>query len=374
MKEEPASAYTGQALTYQILILYIFLYKKSMGCRKGLFAMKAWALPAARAVFRVERKVHGRSLSREFNRAGFSVPTGETGMELKDLRHFLAIAREKTISGAADSLYLTQPTLSRQMMELEEELGKKLFIRGNRKITLTEEGIFLRNRAEEVLSLVARTEAEFLSSDTRISGEVHIGGAETEAVRSVARIMKKLNEAHPQIRYRVTSSNAEGAMEQLDNGLLDFGIFVDPVDVSKYEFMRLKEKYAFGVLMRKDSPLAASSAVTPEQLTGIPLFCPNREPVEKEFAAWMGAAYAGADILVRYNLAYNVSVMVEEGLGHALCLEKAIRVSEDGPLCFRPLTPRMESGVSVAWKKYQTFSKAAGAFLEFLRKGDGQAS
>lgn len=291
-------------------------------------------------------------------------------MELRDLRHFLAIAREKTISGAADSLCLTQPTLSRRMMELEEELGKKLFIRGNRRITLTEEGIFLRNRAEEVLSLIARTEAEFLSSDKQISGEVHIGGGETDAVRVLARVMQKLNAAHPQIRYRVTSSNAESTMEQLDNGLLDFGIFIDPADVSKYEFMRLKEKYSFGILMRKDSPLAAGSAVTPEQLTDTPLFCPGRDLVEKEFAAWMGTAYARAAILVRYNLAYNVSLMVEEGLGLALCLEKCIYLSKESPLCFRPLTPRMESGVSVAWKKYQTFSKAAGAFLEALRGGD----
>lgn len=292
-------------------------------------------------------------------------------MELKDLRHFLAVARERTISGAADSLYLTQPTLSRQMMELEEELGKKLFIRGNRgnrKITLTEEGVFLRKRAEEVLALVARTEAEFFSRGEHITGEVTIGGGETDAVRVFARVMKKLNARHPQIRYRILSSNAEDAMEQLDNGLLDFGIFIDPADVSKYEFMRLRERYAFGVLMRKDSPLAASGAITPEQLAGLPLFCSKRELVEREFAAWMGDAYNRANILADYNLIHNVSLMVEEGLGYALCLEGAMHVTEDSPFRFRPLEPKMEAGVTVAWKKYQTFSRAAGAFLEMLRQ------
>ena len=289
-------------------------------------------------------------------------------MELKDLRNFLAVAREKTISGAAESIYLSQPTLSRQMQELEEELGKKLFIRGNRRITLTEEGIFLRNRAEEVLALVARTEAEFLSSDTRISGEIHIGGAETEAIRILGRIMKDLHAAYPAIRYRITSSSTESTIEQLDNGLLDFALLLDPADVSQYDFMRLKEKCAFGVLLRRDHPLAQSQAIRPEQLVGVPLLAPNREAVEKGFAAWMGKEYPRADILVRYNLLYNASVLVEEGLGCALCLEKLINVSEGSPLCFRPLAPALEVGLSIVWKKYRTFSRAAGAFLEYLQK------
>ncbi len=289
-------------------------------------------------------------------------------MELNDLRRFLAIAREKTISGAAEALCLTQPTLSRQMLELEAELGKKLFRRGKRAITLTEGGIFLRNRAEEILALVARTEAEFFSSDKELDGEVHIGGAETNAVRVVARAVRALHEAHPRIRFRLTSSNGEGAMEQLDSGLLDFGIFIDPADLSKYDFLRLKEKCAFGILMRKDNPLAEYSSVTPEQLKGVPLFLPSRDMVENEFAAWMGPAYAKASILVRFNLTYNASIMVEEGLGCAFCLERTAYVSEDSPLCFRPLNPEMTVGVSIAWKKYKTFSSAAEAFLKVLRE------
>lgn len=288
-------------------------------------------------------------------------------MEIKDLRHFLAIAREKTISGAAESLFLTQPTLSRQMQELEEELGKKLFIRGNRAITLTEEGLLLRHRAEEILALVARTESEILSSDTEISGEVHIGGAETDAIRIVARVIQKLHAVHPNICYRMTSSNGEMTAEQLDSGLLDFGIFIEPADLSKYDFIRLKAKGIFGILMRKDNPLAASPVIRPEQLAGIPLFCPSRALVEKEFAAWMGPAYANASILVRFNLDHNISFMVEEGLGCALLLKKNVYTTKDGPLCFRALEPRMTSGVSIAWKKYKAFSKAAGAFLEVLR-------
>lgn len=292
-------------------------------------------------------------------------------MELKDLRHFLAIAREKTISGAADVLHVTQPTLSRQMMELEAELGKKLFVRGNRKITLTDEGLFLQKRAQEVLSLIAKTEAEFVSGDEQIIGKVYIGGGETAAIRIFARVMKKLRASYPQITYNIVSSNAEGTMEQLDNGLVDFGLFIEPVDLSKYDFMRLKEKHVYGILMRKDSPLAAHTSIRPAHLAGLPLLCPNRSLVANEFAAWLGDSYSLSNIIITYNLLYNASVMVEEGLGYALCIDQAIHLSEDSRFCFRALEPKLEVGVAVAWKKYQTFSKAAGAFLESLRHEAG---
>ena len=288
-------------------------------------------------------------------------------MEFKDLRCFLAIAREKTISGAAQSLHLTQPTLSRRMLELEAELGKTLFIRGNRKIVLTEEGIFLRKRAQEVLALMAKTEAEFNSSGEHILGEVSVGGGEIEAVRVFARAIKRLHAAHPQITYTLSSANAETTMERLENGLVDFGIFIEPVDLSKYDFFRLKERYAFGILMRKESILSRFAAIRPEQLLGLPVICPSRAVVKSEFAAWMGEAFARLHCILSYDLPYNASIMVEEHIGYAVCLEKAFTMAPE-TFCFRPLDPPLEVGVAVAWKKDQRFSKAAAAFLELLRQ------
>ena len=194
-------------------------------------------------------------------------------MELRVLRYFLAVAREETISGAAEYLHVTQPTLSRQMMELEEELGKKLFIRGNRKISLTEEGMFLRKRAQEIVALVDRTESEFSVSDENISGDVSIGGGETDAMRLVARTATRLQARYPHISYHLFSGNADDVAERLDRGLVDFGIFIGAVELSKYDFLQLPVRDTWGVLMRKDSPLAAQAAIRPGDLAGVPLRC-----------------------------------------------------------------------------------------------------
>ncbi len=289
-------------------------------------------------------------------------------MELRVLRYFLAVAREETISGAADALHVTQPTLSRQMMDLEEELGKTLFLRGKRRISLTEEGMFLRKRAQEIVALVEKTESEFGASDADIRGDVWIGGGETDAMRLIARAARGLQAEHPHIAYHLFSGNAEDVAERLDRGLVDFGVFVEPADLSKYDFLKLPMTDIWGVLMRRDSPLAAKQAIRPDDLIGLPLLCSRQALVQNGISGWMGDKFDGLNVMTTYNLLYNASLMVEEGMGYALCLDKIIRTSGDSPLCFRPLEPRLEVGLDIVWKKYQIFSKAAAKFLEHLQK------
>lgn len=289
-------------------------------------------------------------------------------MELRVLRYFLAVAREETISGAAEALHVTQPTLSRQMMELEDELGKTLFLRGKRKISLTEEGMFLRKRAQEIVALVEKTESEFSAAEEAIGGDVYIGGGETDAMRLIARAAHGLQAAHPHIAYHLFSGNAEDVAERLDRGLVDFGVLIEPVDLSKYDFIKLPVTDIWGVLMREDSPLAAKQTIRPDDLLGVPVLCSNQAMVKNEMSGWMGDRYEKLRIVTTYNLLYNASLMVEEGMGYALCLDKIIRTSGGGPLCFRPLEPRLEVGLDLVWKKYQVFSKAAEKFLEYLQR------
>ena len=287
-------------------------------------------------------------------------------MELRVLRYFLAVAREESISRAAEFLHLSQPTLSRQLMDLEEELGKRLFVRGGRRMTLTEEGMFLRKRAQEIVALAESTKEAFRSTADDIGGEVHIGGGETRAMRLVAGAARRLTAAHPHVSYHLFSGNAADVMERLDRGLADFGVFIEPVDLSRYEYIRLPVSDVWGVLMRRDHPLAGKSSLRPEDIASVSLLCSRQELVANEIAGWMGESFDRLNIVGTYNLLYNASLLVEEGLGCALCLDGIIRC-EGGPLCFRPLEPRLEVGLAVAWKKYQVFSRAAERFLEELQ-------
>ena len=288
-------------------------------------------------------------------------------MELRVLRYFLAVAREETISGAAEYLHVTQPTLSRQMMELEEELGKKLFIRGNRKISLTEEGMFLRKRAQEIVALVDRTESEFSVSDENISGDVSIGGGETDAMRLIAQVARELQCQHPNIRFHLHSGNAEDVTERLDKGLLDFGLLIEPTDIKKYDYIRLPAQDTWGVLLRKDHPLAARPALSPQDLLDQPLIISRQRMVRGDLAVWFQRDLERLNIVATYNLVYNAARMVEEGVGCALTLDKLINTTGESLLCFRPLEPAMNVGMGIVWKKYQVFSKAADRFLQILQ-------
>lgn len=286
-------------------------------------------------------------------------------MEFRVLQYFLAIAREETISKAAESLHITQPTLSRQMKGLEEQLGKQLFIRGNRKINLTEEGILLRQRAEEIISLVEKTESEIMHSDTTISGDIYIGSGETEGMRILAKVIDTCHKEYPKIKFHLYSGNSQDVVE---NGLIDFGVLIEPADISKYDFIKIPVKDKWGVLMRKDSPIASLKSITADTLKKLPLICSSQEIVKNEISGWLNDDYNKLNIVATYNLIYNASLLVEEGSGYALGLDKLINTSGNSKLCFIPLEPKLEVGLTLIWKKYHLFSKAASYFLNQLRK------
>lgn len=284
-------------------------------------------------------------------------------MEIRVLKYFLAVAREQNISAAAESLFLSQPTLSRQLKELEEELGKQLFIRGSRKITLTEEGLLLRKRAEEIVELMDKTEKELLGSDEQVSGEIYIGAGETDGLRLIAKAAKELQAEYPQINYRIISGDAVDIIERLDKGLIDFALLLEPVDISKYSYLKFPVKDVWGVLMRRDCPLAQKKSISPKDLQDMPLIVSRQALDGSELTQWLKNGSEQLNIVSTYNLVYNASLMVDEGLGVALCLDKIINVSGDSSLCFRPLKPKLEVGMNLVWKKYQVFSKAAEKFI-----------
>ncbi|HJC67349.1 MAG: LysR family transcriptional regulator [Lachnospiraceae bacterium] len=296
-------------------------------------------------------------------------------MEIRVLRYFLAIAREGSITNAARFLHITQPTLSRQIQDLEEELGQKLFTRGSRNMTLTPEGMILRKRAEEIISMVDKTEAEFNSMENVVSGDIYIGGGETEAIKLVAQIACELRASYPGIHYHLYSGNSEDVTERLDKGLLDFGILIQPADISKYDYIDIPARDIWGVVMRRDSPLAEKEVIRKEDLLGVPLIC-SRQAISaerrgNEFAGWFGEDFDQLDIVTTFNLVYNAAIMVEAGVGYAVTLDKIANTTESSSLCFRPLEPRLESGLNIIWKKYQVFSPAAELFLERLRERFG---
>ncbi len=291
-------------------------------------------------------------------------------MELRVLEYFLAVAREQSITRAADALHLSQPTLSTQIKGMEEELGKQLLVRGtkgSRKVTLTEEGMILRKRAEEILSLVRKTEREISLSDQVIVGDVYIGAGETDAVRFIARAAKELRHTFPGIHYHISSGNSDFVTEQLDKGLIDFGIIFGPIDQTKYHSVKLPFKDTWGVLMRRDSPLAKKECISPEDLWGQPLIISEQADMDEALARWMNRDLSQLEIIATYNLLFNASLMVEEGLGYAIGFDKIINTSGHSPLCFRPLTPTLEAGMSVVWKKYQVFTKASEKFIERVK-------
>ena len=293
-------------------------------------------------------------------------------MELRVLRYFLAIAREGSITNAAAFLHVTQPTLSRQIKDLESELGKRLFIRGSHSMTLTAEGMLLRKRAEEIISMVDKTESEFSSMEGVVGGDIYIGGGETRAVRLVAEVAGELREDYPGIRYHLFSGNSEDVTERLDKGLLDFGILIEPADISKYDYIGIPAKDTWGVIMRKDSPLAQKKAVAREDLIGVPLLLSRQailaERGDNAFVGWFGEDFNRLDIVTTFNLVYNAAIMVDAGLGYAVSIDNIANTSKDSSLCFRPLEPRLESGLNIVWKKYQLFSPPAELFLERLRE------
>ncbi len=289
-------------------------------------------------------------------------------MELKNLTTFLAVAEKETISAAAKHLHLSQPSLSRQLMDLEKELGVTLFTRGNRKITLTEDGLLFRKRAEEIVELLEKTRSEFLSPRDTIAGNVSIGAGETYVIQLLGKIIKEIQVEYPNIKFHFYSGNADEVKERLDKGLLDFGVVISPVDVKKYDSLRLPAKDIWGVLMRKDSPLAVKEVITPKDLWDVPLITSRQSLVSRELSKWLKKDLKKLTVVATYNLVYNASKLVEEGVGYGLTLDKLVNFAPDSPLCFRKLSPTLESNLDVIWKNTQVFSKASGLFLERMKE------
>ncbi|WP_107994720.1 LysR family transcriptional regulator [Trichococcus paludicola] len=288
-------------------------------------------------------------------------------MELRVMHYFLTVVYEENITSAAEKLHITQPTLSRQMMQLEEELGVQLFRRGKRKIALTSEGLLLKRRAEEILDLTNRTEKELKQQKPLMNGEIAIGGGETQFMRLLAEHIKRFSLDYPQVTYKFYSADADEIKDRANKGLLDICLLTEPVDVEKFDFLRIPQKEKWGVLMRKDSPLAQNAEINPDDLLPYPILVAGRSIVRNELVNWFGDVFDRMNIIGSYNLIYNAALMVEADLGYALCLEKLIPDSEDGPLCFRLLDPVLETGVVIVWKKYQTFPPVVAKFIEELK-------
>lgn len=264
-------------------------------------------------------------------------------MDIRVLEYFLAVAREQTISGAAMSLHMTQPPLSKQLMELERELGKQLFLRGKRRITLTKEGMLLRKRAEEIVSLVEKTKAEVSAPDEGISGDLYIGGGETEGMRLIVQTAQQVQRRYPAIRFHFSSGDGYDVTDRLDQGLIDFGTLIEPFDVGKYDYLRLPSPDTWGLLMRRDHPLARLTRIRPEDLPGVPLIASRQLEGEDGLSGWLGYGYEKLRVVATGNLVNTLVLAVEEGMGCLFTLDKLVDLSGSRSLCFRPLEPRLES-------------------------------
>lgn len=286
-------------------------------------------------------------------------------MELRILKYFLMVAREENITRAANLLHVTQPTLSRQLMQLEEELGVKLFYRSNHRITLTDEGLLLKRRAQEITELAERTEREVSRKSGSLMGEIALGCAEAHNMELLADIMRDFRSRYPLVQYTVYSGIANDIKERIENGLLDIGFLSEPVNIDKYEFARLPHKEEWGILTKADSPLAAKAGVTPQDLLGVALLTPRRDLVKNELASWFGKLYGKMDFAVSYTMLLNAAVMVRRGVGSALCLNVG---NLYGDLVFVPLKPALKTGTMLVWKKSQRLTPVVEEFITAARE------
>lgn len=288
-------------------------------------------------------------------------------MELRVLRYFLEVARRGSFTRAAAALNVTQPTLSRQLKELEEEVGARLLVRGKRRTGLTGAGKYLAGRAAEILELAERARSGVASAGGALAGEVSIAGGETRAMSLVARAIRKARDAHPALRFHIYSGHAEAVSERLARGLADFGIFVGGASLEEFDYVTLPLRDVWGLLLRRDHPLAAQAAVTPPDLRGLPLICSAQAVAGNELGGWLGNAGAPLEVVATYTLLYNASLLVREGVGAAVCIDGIVDTSAASPLCFRPFRPVLAGGLALAWKRGRVFSPAAVLFRQLLQ-------
>ena len=288
-------------------------------------------------------------------------------IETRLLNYFLTIAREQNITRAAEALHLTQPTLSKQIKELEEHLGKQLLIRGKKKVTLTDEGAFLRARAQEMLELMEKTESAFRAEHAITGGDIYLGCGETAAMDMITEVYRKLHDQYPDIHFHTHSGDAETVMERLDKGLIDMGLLLGPIRQDKYEYLNIRQKDTFGLLMRRDCMLAKKEQITLADMKGLPLLFPEQTYSGNQQLEWSGMDYRSLNIVATYNLIYNATFLVEKGIGYALTLANLVNTEGPRSLTFRPVTPEIAVDLYIVTKKYQTFSPAAKLYLDFLK-------
>ena len=288
-------------------------------------------------------------------------------MEIRTLRYFLAAAREENMTRAAELLHVTQPTLSRALRSLEDELGKKLFTRHSFNISLTEEGVLLRDRAEDLSTMADKIEKEFLSLDDITGGELYLGLAESYQIRYLARELRALKSSYPGLRYHITSGDTEQVTEKLDKGLLDFAVLCDEPDGKKYEALLFPEGDLWGLILPGQDALAKKETVRVEDLVGLPLFA-SEQGWEGDIRRWAGDRFGQLRLEGSFRLSYNASLFVREGLGYQLTFRHLVDTSPESGLVFRPLSPRVEVKLYLIWNKYQSFTPIAERFLRQLRR------
>ena len=288
-------------------------------------------------------------------------------MGLIQMKYFLAVAREESISRAADFLYITQPSLTRQIQNMEKEVGQPLFVRG-KKMRLTEAGQLLRRRAEEILALYEKTESELLHPQENVGGDVYLGGGETRAMHILLRAAQKMRTQYPDIRLHIHSGDIADVCEHVDKGLLDFGLVIEPADLTKYESLRLPFTERWGLILSKRHPLAEKKEIAPEDLRGVRLIQSRHSLPKSNVTEWYKSVAQDIEIVATYNLVYNAALMAEAEIGCVLCIDGLINTTGESKVCFRPLSPPVTAHVDVIWKKYQIFSRAAQIFLQFLRE------
>lgn len=288
-------------------------------------------------------------------------------MEIRELNYFIAVAECGSISKAAQKLFITQPNLSRQLQKLEDELGQKLLIRGNKNTELSDAGKLLYKRAKEITELASKTRDELSSDNGELAGTVSIGGGESYAVELIARAAKDMKDDHPRVKFDFFSGDTDAVTEKLDKGLIDFGILIEPSDLTKYNSLRLPLKDTWGILARDDSPVANKSFVTPKDLQDLPLIFSVHSFKKNAITEWFDKTPEKLNVVATYNLLYNASLMVKQGIGYAVGLDKIVGTSSESGLKFIPFEPRLETHLDVAWKKSAVLSRTSETFLKYLK-------
>ena len=288
-------------------------------------------------------------------------------MDVRVLKYFLAVAKEGNITKAADAVHVTQPTMSRQLMELEDELGVELLIRGKRKITLTSSGILFQQRAQEIVTLLDKTQRDIAEHNDMVAGVVTIGCVETSASFLLPDALEAFSSLHPMVRYEIYSGNGDDIRDKIDSGHVDIGILVEPVEIAKYESIPLSFQDAWGVLMRKDDPLAKRESLRTGDIVGLPFFLSHRRIVTEEIESWFGKMSKKLNILGYHNLLTNTMLLIERGLCYSITLQGAYSIRPNKNLRFVPLSPARKAGHVMAWKKNRIFSQAASLFLEYIK-------